>query len=185
MRHVPVGDEMTCARSDIYWRDAAYNAVSKMPGSVVSAAAYLTERRGVSIKGETLRKKLRGIEGESLSMEMLEMLTEWMIEQAAGTAIATDWILSLAAQFNLAVDHVPAAPDAGWPDEIAAIKDKLLHVSKFCGQLSAVALDVLEDSEVTLSEADRMLDALQALRTMCHRMERNLRRALAKSRRRE
>ncbi|REN18828.1 hypothetical protein DSI35_01340, partial [Mycobacterium tuberculosis] len=129
---------MTCARSDIHWRDAAYNAVAKMPGSVNAAAAYLTKRRGVSIKGETLRKKLRGLDGESISMEMLEMLTEWMMEQTAGTPVATDWILSLAAQFNLAVDHVPAAPEGGWPDEIAAIRDKLLHVSKFCGQLSAV-----------------------------------------------
>lgn len=185
MLGVSGGDAVTCARSDIYWRDAAYNAVSKMPGSVVAAAAYLTKRRGVSIKSETLRKKLRGLEGESLSMEMLEMLTEWMIEQAAGTGVATDWILSLAAQFNLAIDHVPAAPEAGWPDEIAAIKDKLLHVSKFCGQLSAVALDVLDDNQVTLDEADKMLDALQALRSMCHRMERNLRRALNKGRRRD
>jgi len=179
------GGGMTCARSDIYWRDAAYNAVMKMPGSVNAAAAYLTERRGVSIKGETLRKKLRGLEGESISMEMLEMLTDWMMELTAGTPVATDWILSLAAQFNLAVDHVPAAPEAGWTDEIAAIRDKLLHVSKFCGQLSAVALDVLADNQVTLAEADKMLDALQALRTMCHRMERNLRRALKKGRRRE
>lgn len=179
------GVGMTCARSDIYWRDAAYNAVMKMPGSVNAAAAYLTERRGVSIKGETLRKKLRGLEGESISMEMLEMLTDWMMELTAGTPVATDWILSLAAQFNLAVDHVPAAPEAGWTDEIAAIRDKLLHVSKFCGQLSAVALDVLADNQVTLAEADKMLDALQALRTMCHRMERNLRRALKKGRRRE
>jgi len=180
-----VGAAVTCVRSDIYWRDAAYNAVAKMPGSVIAAAAYLTERRGVSIKGETLRKKLRGLDGESISMEMLEMLTEWMLDQAAGTPIATDWILSLAAQFNLAIDHVPAAPEGGWPDEIAAIRDKLLHVSKFCGQLSAVALDVLADNQVTLAEADKMLDALQALRTMCHRMERNLRRALKKGRRRE
>ncbi|MDY0978954.1 hypothetical protein [Stenotrophomonas sp. CFBP8994] len=156
-----------------------------MPGSVNAAAAYLTKRRGVSIKGESLRKKLRGLEGESLSMEMMEMLTDWMVEQAAGTPVATDWILSLAAQFNLAIDHVPAAPDGGWPNEIDAIKDKLLHVSKFCGQLSAVALDVLQDNRVTLEEADRMLDALQAVRTMCHRMERNLRRAVAKGRQRD
>lgn len=176
---------MTCARSDLYWRDAAYNAISKMPGNVVAAAAYLTDRRGVSIKGETLRKKLRGLGGESISMEMLEMLTEWMLEQAAGTVIGTDWILSLAAQFSLAVDHVPAAPEGGWPDEVAAIKEKLLHVSKFCGQLSAVALDVLDDNQVTLAEADQMLDALQALRTMCHRMERNLRRAVKNGRQRD
>jgi len=172
---------MTCARSDIYWRDAAYNAVSRMPGSVNAAAAYLTKRRGAAIKGESLRKKLRGLEGESLSMEMMEMLTDWMVEQAAGTSVATDWILSLAAQFNLTIDHVPVPPDAV-ADEIAAIRDKLLHVSKFCGQLSAVALDVLQDDKVTLEEADRMLDALQDLRSMCHRIERNLRRALKKSR---
>lgn len=175
---------MTCARSDIYWRDAAYNAVSRMPGSVNAAAAYLTKRRGVSIKGESLRKKLRGLEGESLSMEMMEMLTDWMMEQAAGQPIATEWILSLAAQFSLTIDHVPAVSEGEWASEIEAIKHKLLHVSKFCGQLSAVALDVLQDNRVTLEEADRMLDALQALRTTCHRMEKNLRAAVAKGRRR-
>jgi len=182
---------MTCARSDIYWRDAAYNAVMKMPGSVNAAAAYLTERRGVSIKGETLRKKLRGLDGESISMEMLEMLTEWMMELSAGTSVATDWILSLAAQFNLAVDHVPAAPEAGWPDEIAAIRDKLLHVSKFCGQLSAVALDVLADNQVTLGvrkawyELDTARQQFLLLDSSIEQNRENLRRALKKGRRRE
>lgn len=175
---------MTCLRSDIYWRDAAYNAVSRMPGSVNAAAAYLTKRRGAPIKGESLRKKLRGLEGESLSMEMMEMLTEWMVEQAAGTSVATDWILSLAAQFHLTIDHVPATPEGGWSNELDAIKEKLLHVSKFSGQLCAIALDALEDNRVTLEEADRMLDALQAVRSMCHRIERNLRNAVSKGRRR-
>jgi hypothetical protein len=175
---------MTCQRSDIYWRDALYNAVSKMPGNVRAAAAYLTERRGKAITAESLRKKLRGLEGESLSMEMAEMLTEWMQELTAGEAVATDWIQSLGAQFALALDFVPAAPESGWPCEITAIQDKLLHVAKHAGRISGIAIDVLADGDVTLSEADAMADEIRAARTMLHRLERNVRRAAAKRRRR-
>jgi hypothetical protein len=175
---------MTCQRSDIYWRDALYNAVSQMPGNVRAAAAYLTERRGKTIAAESLRKKLRGLEGESLSMEMAEMLTEWMQELSAGQALATCWIQSLGAQFELAMDFVPPAPEHGWPDEVAAMQAKLLHVAKHAGRLSGVALEALDDAHLSLQEADLMVDELQAIRTMCHRLERNVRRAAAKGRKR-
>ena len=65
---------MTCRPSDIHWRDALYNAVRQMPGGVNAAASHLTERRGRAITGESLRKKLRGVEGESVSLEIAELL---------------------------------------------------------------------------------------------------------------
>jgi hypothetical protein len=41
---------------------------------------FLTVRRGRSIHTETLRARLRGVDGEWINLEMLELLTEWMQE---------------------------------------------------------------------------------------------------------
>lgn len=143
---------MTCLRSDLHWRDALNNAVSCAPGGVQDAAAHISKRRGRSISTETLRKKLRGVEGESVSMEMAEILTEYLQRFVGTQAMATDWVCSLAAQFGLMVDYVPAPPLAGWPDELAAIQAKLLELHKLTGQLAGAGIDALADRRLTVTE---------------------------------
>lgn len=169
---------MTCARYELQWRDALYAAVSDTPGGVGDAALYLTQRRGRSITRESLRKKLRGLEGESLSMEMAELLTEWMQERAGTQAFATSWIQSLASQFGLAVDHVPPAPEGGWTDELQAMRDKVLSIGQHAGNVAGTTLGALVDGRVTLEEANALAADLRELRTMAHRLERNVRRAV-------
>lgn len=170
---------MTCRRSDLYWRDALYSAVSQAPGNVQAAAAYLTERRGKSITGESLRKKLRGLAGESLSMEMAEFLTEYLQQFVDTADLATDWIASLGGQFNLMVDFVPPPPEGGLPDELDAMQKKLLKLQAMIGSLSGTTLDAIADGNLTVGEADEMQDLARSIRTLCFRVERNACRAAA------
>ncbi|MCW2065088.1 UNVERIFIED_ORG: hypothetical protein M2420_000407 [Stenotrophomonas maltophilia] len=169
---------MTCRRSDIHWRDALYNAVSQVPGSVQAAAAYLAQRRGRSITGETLRKKLRGIDGESVSVEIALMLTEFLQEHVGSAGVATDWIASLGAEFDLMIDFVPPPPAGGWADELVAFRDKLLELHKLTGQLAGAGLEAMTDRKISLPEADLIQDLSREVRTLCFRMERNARRAV-------
>lgn len=168
---------MTCQRSDIYWRDALYSAVSRAPGNVQAAAAWLSDRRGRGITGESLRKKLRGLEGESLSMEMAELLTEYLQLFVDTESQATDWIASLGAQFGLMIDYVPPPPEGGWPDELHAMQCKLLELSELTGKLSGAGREALADRTVSLAEADHMQDLCREVRTLCFRFERNVTRA--------
>ncbi|WP_101926987.1 MULTISPECIES: hypothetical protein [Luteimonas] len=165
---------MTCRYSDIDWRDALYNAVRNTPGGLKDAAGYLTARRGKAIATESLRKKLRGLEGESLSMEMAELLTEWMQERAGTDGFATDWIQALAVRFGGAVDFTPPAPENGWACELTAMRDKVLSISQLAGNLSGTTLGALMDGKVSPDEANALAKELRALRKTAHRMERNV-----------
>lgn len=169
---------MTCRRSELHWRDALYTAVSETPGGVAAAAMYLAQRRGKQITRESLRKKLRGIEGESLSMEMAELLTEWMQEQVGGQQQSTAWLQSMGTQFGLAMDDVPAAPEGGWSCELNALRDKVLSIGQHAGNVAGTTLGALMDGKVSDDEANALIKEIRALRAMAHRMERSVQRAL-------
>ncbi|WP_314402382.1 phage regulatory CII family protein [Stenotrophomonas rhizophila] len=171
---------MTCRTSSINWLDCLYNAVRKTPGGVIEAAKWLTDRRGKSMHPETLRAKLNGTEGESVTIEIAELLTEWMQEKAGGSEYALEWMQALAGQFGMSVDVVPPAPEGGWPNEMTAIQMKLLEITSRVGNLSGAAVDALADSRITSAEAGLMISEIRALRTMAHRLERNVARAAGK-----
>lgn len=171
---------MTCRTSALSWLDVLYNSVRKTPGGVADAAAYLADRRGKSMHPETLRAKLRGLEGESVSIEIAELLTEWMQEKAGGGDYALEWMQALATQFGMAIDSVPPPPDGGWSDEISAIQMKLLEITARVGTLSGTALDAIADREIDSDEGALMISEVRALRTMAHRLERNIARAVSK-----
>lgn len=173
---------MTCRTSPLSWLDTLYNAVRETPGGVQAAAAYLAQRRGKSMHPETLRAKLRGLEGESVTIEIAELLTEWMQEQVGGADRALGWMQALAGQFGMAVDVVPPAPEGGWSDEIAALQTKLLEIQRSMGALSGTALEAIADQQIDSDEARLMLAEVRSLRTMAHRLERNIARAAAKGR---
>lgn len=172
---------MTCRPSEIHWRDALYNAVRQMPGGVNAAATYLTDRRGRAITGESLRKKLRGVEGESVSLEIAELLTEWMQELIEGRDHAVVWIQSLAAQFGVAADPVPAS-SASCPGGVEALQTKVLQVAACAGQLASVTAEALADGDLSLVEGDAMVAVLRASRTESHRAERLVRQWLKRKR---
>ncbi len=168
---------MTCRTSPLNWLDVLYNAVRETPGGVVAAAAYLAQRRGKTMHPEALRSKLRGVEGESVSIEIAELLTEWMQEHAGGAERALGWMQALAARFGMSADVVPPAPEGGWPNEMTAIQMKLLEITNRVGNLSGAAVEALADSRITGAEAELMINEIRALRTMASRLERNVARA--------
>lgn len=172
---------MTCRRSDLHWRDAIHNATARAPGGIQDAAEHISKRRGKSITAETLRKKLRGVDGESLSMEMAEILTDYLLQFVDTQALATDWIASLGAQYGLMVDYVPPPPEGGWPDEITAIHSKLLELHELTGKLAGAGREAVSDREISMPEADRIQDISREVRTLCFRLERNACRAATKS----
>lgn len=171
---------MTCAYTSTNWRDALYNAVRLTDGGVVDAARYLSERRGVSMHPEALRKKLRGLPGESVDIDLALLLTEWMQSKTNGATGALDWLLTINAQEGLHVDIVPPQPEGGWPCELSAIQAKAMQIGAMTGGVLGVTAETMADGQIDQAEADRVISELRSLRTMSHRMERNVRRAVVK-----
>lgn len=139
---------MTCRYSLTEWTDVLYVSVRKTPGGVADAAAFLTHRRGRSIHTESLRAKLRGLEGESISVEMAELLTEWMEEKAQPHAY--DWLHALNSRFNLVST---ARVEAG---ESSCIQSTLIDKTVAFGAMAKEVADALGDGVITALEAGRI-----------------------------
>ncbi|MGX9191496.1 hypothetical protein [Stenotrophomonas sp. Ker107b] len=148
---------MTCRTSALNWIDVLYNSVRKTPGGVADAAAFLADRRGKTMHPETLRAKLRGLEGESVSIEIAELLAEWMQEKAGGSEYALEWMQALAGRLGMAVDVVPPPPEGGWPDEIGALQLKLLDITTGVGRLTGTAVEAMQDRCINSDEAELMV----------------------------
>lgn len=170
---------MTCHYSAADWRDIFYNAVRQAPGGVNAAAAFLTERREKSIHPEDLRRRLRGADGESLTMEMAELLTEWLIDMHDPSA--RRWLMAFNARFGMAAAYLPPPPVGGWKDEVQAIKQKLLQSAAHNGTLAAIGMRVTEDHRVDDRECDEMEAEIMESIQLLFRLRRNVRRAAGRS----
>ena len=162
---------MTCRYSNTDWLDVLYNSVRRTPGGVVDAARFLTERRGRSIHAESLRAKLRGVNGDEISLSMADLLTEWMEEKAEGREYARDWMLAHAAQNGIAADVVPAA-DGNPLDLIKDIQAKAMQIGALSGGVLGTTAESIADDQVTAEESGRAVAALRELRAQAHRLER-------------
>lgn len=166
---------MTCHYSSVEWRDALYNAVRQAPGGVNAAAAFLTERRGRSIHPETLRSRLRGVDGEWINLEMLELLTEWMQDHRDPQALT--WLKALNQRYGLVAMDLPPPPEGGWADEIDAVNQKLLQLNVEGGTLTALGMKFTQDKELTPREAEEMSVQIMAEVELLLRLNRNVCRA--------
>lgn len=101
---------MTHRYTQIDPHDALYISVQKTPGGVEELAAFMTNRRGVSMHAETLRQKLRKVKGQSMSLDLFELATEWMMEKQGGEAYARDWLLALNLRHGVSANILPPAP---------------------------------------------------------------------------
>lgn len=150
---------MTCWYSETNWLDVLYTSVRNTPGGVEGAAAYLTQRRGTRITAEALRLRLRGQADTKLSVEMLDLLVEWM--QEVGQAHALDVVHARAAMLGLVVAPAPAATCAD------GVLQQFLKVSLEQGDVATAIQEVLADGKITRKEADKVArtirDAQQAL----------------------
>lgn len=168
---------MTYHYSNSNWLDVLYNCVRKTPGGVIEAAKFLTERRGKTIHPESLRAKLRGINGEDISVAMAELLTEWMQEKAGGAEYARDWMQAFAMQNELAVLNVPPAPEGGWPNESKAIQEKIMRLTSKNGKLAAAFMHYMEDDKLCKQEKEDLHQAFIEISVMAYRGARNVTRA--------
>jgi hypothetical protein len=172
------GVSVTCRYSQIDWRDVLYTSVRNSPGGVNAAAKFLAERRGKSIHPESLRTKLRGVDGDSVTVDMAEMLSEWMQDMARPDAM--DWLHALNNRFGMAAESIEAAPEGGWTNEVAAIRDKLLILAAKGGILTTVGIEATDDGVVCDKDADAIeMHAMEEIRLL-FRLVRNARRAAKK-----
>jgi hypothetical protein len=145
----PQGVSVTCRYSDTTWTDVLYASVLKTPGKVEDAARFLTERRGIRIVGESLRLKLREVEGARISGEMFELLVEWMLEKNQPHAL--DAVHAFNARFGL----VAARPgDAESEIGVAQLVAATLSVSDKTGQLAQTVQRAAEDGLIESQEAE-------------------------------
>ena len=170
---------MTYRYSSADWRDVFYNAVRAANGGVVAAAKFLAERRGKSIHSEDLRRRLRGADGESLTMEMAELLTEWLIDQRDPSA--RQWLQAFNARFSMAAAYLPPPPDGGWKDEAQAIREKLLQLTAQNGALASIGMRVTADDRLDDKECDELEPVIMAAIELLWRLRRNARRAAGRS----
>jgi len=141
---------MTCRSSEINWLDVLYTAVRRAPGGVEAAAQFLSVRRGRSIHRETLRAKLRGVDGESISVEMAELLTEWMEDMRCPDA--HDWVHAFCGRWGL----VATRQDASSPEAVGlpAVMAAHIETSRRAGVMAQEILAAAEDGVLDPQEAD-------------------------------
>lgn len=170
---------MTCHYSGADWRDVFYNAIRNAEGGVVEAAKFLTERRERFIHAEDLRRRLRRADGESLSTEMLELLSEWLLDRREPGALR--WLQVFNARFGMAAAHLPPPPEGGWPCEAAAIREKLLQITAQNGALATIGMNATADGRIDSRECDELeAQCMQAIELLW-RLRRNARRAAGRS----
>ena len=166
---------MTCRLSPTDWRDVLYNTVRGANGGVKAAAAFLADRRGVSIHSEYLRARLRGVDGQWVNVEVLELLTEWLQEIREPNAL--QWLQTLSIQHGMVTMELPPPPAGGWPCEITAIREKLLQASVKKGVLTHILTLATADHHMTVSEAEEADAQIMDLVMLLLRLRRNVRRS--------
>jgi len=167
---------MTCRYSTADWRDSLYTSVRQTPGGVADAAQFLTNRRGKSIHAESLRAKLRGVEGESLSIEFADLLTEWMQEKNRPDAL--DWLHALNAQHGLST--APAEVVAPEDMEPTAILHKGLKLGEESGILARIISHAMADLVICNNDLDAIVTQIRKGIRLLNRLEAMVRRAAGK-----
>lgn len=166
---------MTKSYTQIDPHDALYVGVTKTPGGVEELAAFLTNRRGVSIHPETLRQKMRRVKGQSMSLDLFELATEWMMEKAEGVDHARGWLMALNARYGVAASILPPAPHHD--DEVEAVRTKVLEMSSLNGRLSAVAVEAVADGDICEDDASHIMIECDRIIEKAQRLKRNVVRA--------
>ncbi len=166
---------MTCYLSPTDWRDVLYNAVRNAPGGVAAAAAFLAQRRGRSMHTETLRARLRGVDGEWVNLEILELLSEWMQDSKHPDALA--WLSALNNRFGLVALELPPPPAGGWACEAAALRKKALQLGVEGGHLTQLVMRATEDESISVREAEAITAQAMAEIELLYRTIRNAQRA--------
>jgi hypothetical protein len=148
---------MTCRYSGTEWLDVLYTSVRNTPGGVADAANFLTLRRGRGIATESLRLRLRG-EGENrLSMEMFELLIEWMQEKKESAPFALDPLYALNERFGLIADRcVALADDSDDQQDVESLTRATLHLQAHVGEVASEVVRAVADRRIAINEAEQL-----------------------------
>lgn len=142
---------MTCRYSGTDWLDVLYTAVRDTRGGVNDAAAFLANRRGKSIHTESLRLRLRG-EGENrLSMEMFELLIEWMEEKRQDNA--HDALFALNERFGyraVPISHESTA------EHVNEVRRSTLEIASQTGTVVREVIEAVANDHIDDNEAERI-----------------------------
>ncbi|KVE37339.1 phage regulatory CII family protein [Burkholderia sp. BDU5] len=149
---------MTCRYDSTEWLDVLYTSVRNTPGGVADAANHLTNRRGKGITPESLRLRLRGVGDSRLSMEMFELLIEWMQEKSEAEAHALDALHALNARFGLVAERVDDhhAADVHEPGAMHLVTTTL-HLQAHVGKVADDVTRALEDQRIDDREAEQII----------------------------
>lgn len=121
---------------------------------------------------ETLRAKLRGVEGESVSVEIADMLTEWMQEK--NQPHATAWIEALASDHALVAIPVEAGIGNQAQNHLVHLLEKSLDIDAQGGRLSSMLLDSLRDRAIAKGEADQIAAQIDQEMRLLAKLRRNI-----------
>lgn len=163
---------MTKKLSSLNWRDALYNAIREADDGVNGAATFLTERRGVSIHPESLRRKLTG--GEQLDPDLCLLLQEFTEQYVKSENKSREWIIALAHQAGLDVVELPAEPLGGWVNESEALNKKAIQAASELGALCSAVVETTADGRVTETEREQVVAKAYELARLCFRIIRNV-----------
>lgn len=157
---------MTCRYDSTEWLDVLYTSVRNTPGGVADAANHLTNRRGKGITPESLRLRLRGVGDSRLSMEMFELLIEWMQEKSEAEAHALDALHALNARFGLVAERVDDhhAVDGHEPGTMHLVTTTL-HLQAHVGKVADDVTRALEDQRIDDREPSPISSARHASTT--------------------
>lgn len=170
---------MTRRYSNSEWLDVLYTSVRNTPGGVAAAAAFLTNRRGRSIATEALRLRLNGQGENRLSMEMFELLLEWMQEQDRPDS--HDALHALNERFGLHSMPLDIEDDA---DTTHAVSQHTLALARRTGEAAEEVRVAPNDGVITPREADDIAAAARSSRRILDQLVQTVQRVSKLSTRR-
>ncbi|WGS43930.1 hypothetical protein LFL97_12340 [Burkholderia sp. JSH-S8] len=149
---------MTCRYDSTEWLDVLYTSVRDTPGGVADAANHLTTRRGKNVTTESLRLRLRGVGDSRLSMEMFELLIEWMQEKSEANSHALDALHALNARFGLVAEQVDEhGADDGVEPGTMRLVSTALHLQAHVGRVADDVTRALEDQRIDDRKAEEII----------------------------
>jgi hypothetical protein len=144
---------MTCRYSATEWLDVLYTSIRETPGGLADACNFLTNRRNRRITKENLRLRLRGEDENRLSMEMFELLVEWMEEKAQPRC--HEALHAFVEQFGLRlVPSEQVEPD----NSISGLERQTLRIFEHTGQLATEVRNAAADGVIDPHEAEAIIE---------------------------
>ncbi|ASL45109.1 hypothetical protein bAD24_I16670 [Burkholderia sp. AD24] len=147
---------MTCRYSETEWLDVLYSSVRNTPGGVADAANFLTLRRGKNIATESLRLRLRGEGDNRLSMEMFELLVEWMEEKRQPHFL--DPIHALNERFGLIAERQcdVSLGEVDGTHDVDALARATLDLQVHVGEVAGEVVRAVADRRIDLREVEQL-----------------------------